>query len=102
QDIDNIAEGRNLDSKEFWEVVKAWEGKERERYSRTNNEDALIRLEDTVAIFHNFVEVCDDVLGIKQKIQGIFSDNVREGIIFSTIHRSKGLEKPRVFIIHPQ
>ena len=36
------------------------------------------------------------------KIDLIFSDNNKEGIVLSTIHKSKGLEADNVFIIHPE
>jgi DNA helicase-2/ATP-dependent DNA helicase PcrA len=36
------------------------------------------------------------------KIESIFSDNKKEGIKLSTIHKSKGLEAERVFIIHEE
>ena len=39
-------------------------------------------------------EVCD-------RIDAVFSDNDRRGICLSTIHKSKGLESERVFIICP-
>lgn len=37
-----------------------------------------------------------------EKIEAIFSDEDKEGIILSSIHKSKGLEADRVFIIHPE
>lgn len=36
------------------------------------------------------------------KIDEIFSDNNKDGIILSTIHKSKGLEADNVYIIHPE
>ena len=37
---------------------------------------------------------------LKLKIQSIFSDDI-EGIILSTVHKAKGLEADRVFIVRP-
>jgi superfamily I DNA/RNA helicase len=36
------------------------------------------------------------------KINSIFNDNKKNGICLSTIHKSKGLEANRVFILHPE
>lgn len=41
------------------------------------------------------------VAGIKQKITEIFSDE-SSGIVFCTIHKSKGLEAERIWILHPE
>lgn len=43
--------------------------------------------------------------GFISDIESLFSDvngNRREMIVFSTVHRSKGLENPRVFIVYPE
>lgn len=43
----------------------------------------------------------DDTLSLEGKIDSIFSDD-KEGVVFSSIHRAKGLEAERVFILHPE
>lgn len=45
---------------------------------------------------------CDKPQEVIAKIDKIFSDDSTDGIILSTIHKSKGLEADRVFIIHPE
>lgn len=42
----------------------------------------------------------DKASEVIDKIDKIFSDDDSEGIILSTIHKAKGLEKDKVFIIH--
>jgi DNA helicase-2/ATP-dependent DNA helicase PcrA len=37
---------------------------------------------------------------VLDRLDRIFSDNSKNGIVLSTIHKSKGLEADRVFIIH--
>lgn len=44
----------------------------------------------------------DEPMMVINKINTIFSDENTEGICLSTIHKSKGLEADRVFIIHPE
>ena len=49
------------------------------------------------------VALCDSIQTISElenRIENIFSDDV-EGIVFSSIHRVKGLESNRVFILRP-
>jgi len=41
-------------------------------------------------------------LAVMDKIKGIFSDTEKDGIILSSVHKSKGLESDRVFIIHAE
>lgn len=45
---------------------------------------------------------CDTPKQVINHIDNIFSNNDSEGITLSTIHKSKGLESERVFIIHPE
>lgn len=44
---------------------------------------------------------CDDTEDIIKNIQSIFQDKSKDGIKLSTIHRSKGLESDRIFLIQP-
>lgn len=54
---------------------------------------------DVIEILSKELEKSHEVIS---KIQSIFSDDDNEGIILSTIHKSKGLEKDRVFIVHEE
>jgi superfamily I DNA/RNA helicase len=58
--------------------------------------NALERIQVIEAIFMNCGGDANDVIN---KLNSIFSDK-KEGILLSTIHKSKGLECDRVFIIH--
>lgn len=65
---------------------------------KTNQAQALTdKIETIVALS----EGCDWVWQITQKINEVFSDK-KEGVIFSTVHRAKGDEAERVFILNPQ
>ena len=44
----------------------------------------------------------DDPMVVVNKIRDIFSDDNRSGICLSNVHKSKGLESERVFIIHSE
>lgn len=53
-------------------------------------------------IIEAIAEKCLTVQEIITKIEALFSDSTKEGVILSTIHKAKGLEAKRVFIIEPQ
>ncbi len=53
-------------------------------------------------IFSKLPEGNNSVNDISNKINSIFSDSTGNGILLSTIHKAKGLESKRVFIIHPE
>ena len=53
-------------------------------------------------IFSKLPEGNNSVNDISNKISSIFSDSTGNGILLSTIHKAKGLESKRVYIIHPE
>jgi superfamily I DNA/RNA helicase len=57
-------------------------------------------LEDKVNTLLFLAQISDSVLDLKYKIKTIFTDEI-QGIVLSTIHKIKGLEADRVFIIRP-
>lgn len=54
------------------------------------------KIETILAISQN----CDNTSDVIRKIEEVFSDK-REGVVFSTVHRAKGLEADNVFILKP-
>lgn len=58
--------------------------------------------EEKVKVVEMLSKGCDNPSDVIEKIQKLFSDDNKEGIILSTIHKSKGLEADNVFIIHPE
>ncbi len=87
-----------------------WEGKLREMEKDLRNEGIInpkeysgyIALEDKVNTLLFLISIVNNVNELKEKIKTLFSDNNFDNkIILSTVHRVKGLEANRVFIIRP-
>lgn len=58
-------------------------------------------LDDKVETIIVLTEGCEWVWEVVKKVNEVFSDK-KEGVIFSTVHRAKGDEAERVFILKPQ
>ena len=57
-------------------------------------------LEDKVMTLLFLTKLTDSIEGLKNSIRTIFTDEI-QGIVLSTVHKIKGLEAKRVFIIRP-
>ena len=58
-------------------------------------------LRDRVDTILALSDGCQSVGDLQAKINLVFSDD-KQGIAFSTVHKAKGLEAERVFILHPE
>lgn len=63
-------------------------------------EAELMALEDRCDTLRALTIECSSVYFVRNKIKEIFS-NKEEGVVFSTIHKSKGLEADTIYIIRP-
>jgi superfamily I DNA/RNA helicase len=63
-------------------------------------DSAYTALEDKVLTLLFVARLSKNIEDLRLKIQSIFSDEI-EGIILSTVHKAKGLEADRVFIVRP-
>ncbi|NJO64833.1 MAG: ATP-dependent helicase [Richelia sp. RM2_1_2] len=61
---------------------------------------AYANLSDKIDVIKFLSKESNDIDDLRKKISEIFTDTV-SGIVLSTIHKSKGLEADRVFIIRP-
>lgn len=91
----------NLD--EVIEKLAAWHQKEEEKQLKKKfvSESAMIALQDKFDCIMTFVDNSETVDGLINKIESVFSDN-GPGVLFSSIHKAKGLEADTVFILHPE
>ena len=58
-------------------------------------------LRDRVETILALSDGCQSIGDLQSKVGVVFSDN-KQGIAFSTVHKAKGLEADRVFILEPQ
>lgn len=63
-------------------------------------EMAAISLKDQVEVIRCFMSECKTPGELVNRIGMIFSDD-NEGIVFSSVHRAKGLESENIFILRP-
>lgn len=59
-----------------------------------------VALEDKVLTLVFLCRLSKDINDLKLKIQALFTEETK-GIVLSTVHKSKGLEADRVFIVRP-
>lgn len=90
------------------ELTKFWENElNKFRHDLTNKgilnpyeHSGYVALEDKVSTLLFIGRMSNNINDLINKIKAIFTDTV-EGIVLSTVHKSKGLEANRVFIIRP-
>jgi len=58
-------------------------------------------LEDKVDTIVAISDGCENVTQVTNKIETTFRDEV-EGVIFSSIHKAKGLEAKNIYLLHPE
>lgn len=66
-----------------------------------NKETKAQHLQDSVETIFALSDGCNTIPELKERIDNVFSDN-QQGVVFSSIHKSKGAESERVFILHPE
>jgi hypothetical protein len=65
-----------------------------------NEHSGYSNLQDKVTTLLFLAKIADNVEDLKNKIKLIFTDEIK-GIVLSTVHKVKGLEANRVFIVRP-
>lgn len=101
--IELIGSINNIDSlKSFWEnELKSFrKDLKKEGVLNPNEHSGYSALEDKVMTLLFLTRLADSILDLKHKIKSIFTDEI-QGIVLSTVHKIKGLEADRVFIIRP-
>ena len=97
--IEKTHKGQDLTS--FLNALRAHALIQMERLDREKKHGALMVFEDSIQTIYDVARICDSVYALRSHIDNVFSED-SEGIIFSTIHRAKGLEAPTVMILAPE
>lgn len=91
-------------SQSFTEAAENHRNEKVKKWHHLDNRDRLIeRLDDNLAVLKIIISSNNNITNLnelEQAIDKIFSD-VSEIVTLSTIHRAKGLEADRVYIINP-
>jgi DNA helicase II / ATP-dependent DNA helicase PcrA len=101
--IELIGKINNLDTlKKFWEHELFTFKKDLKATGVLNpaEHSGYSALEDKVTTLLFLSRYADSIVDLKMKIKTIFSDEI-QGICLSTVHKIKGLEANRVFIVRP-
>jgi len=94
--------------KNIEKLISFWEAElntyrndlKREGILNPSEHSGYATLEDKVTTLLFLARLSDSILDLKYKIKSIFTDEI-QGIVLSTVHKIKGLEADRVFIIRP-
>jgi DNA helicase-2/ATP-dependent DNA helicase PcrA len=90
-----------LSTEDFIQDLRVWYEKESEKLKRADKEEKQILLSDKYDTIH-FVACEYTTVGcIVDFFEKIFGDEDRTGITLMTIHKAKGLEAKRIFILRP-
>lgn len=87
----------------YWtnEIKKYQSSLRRRGILNYQDDGAYAALNDNVMALQFMAKLSTDIADLKNKVKMIFSDDELDGIILSTVHKSKGLEAHRVFIARP-
>lgn len=97
--MENVFARLHQEKEKLIEKVMVNNSMSRQEAIEQNN---VILFNEKIDIIEGLSDEIDDPKIIIKKIENIFSDDEKQGISLSTIHKAKGLECDRVFILHPE
>ncbi|HUU86822.1 MAG TPA: UvrD-helicase domain-containing protein [Candidatus Glassbacteria bacterium] len=87
---------------DFFSAVELYETDQIAKYTRQKaKQSAFEKLSDDCETLLALADDCEQINDIFRKIDKIFSDKTNKAVVFSSIHKAKGLEADNVFIIRP-
>lgn len=103
--VNKLSDKGNAPVEEFTRRLDGWLAGEtrRERAKTYPSEAQMIALQDKADCLHCFAEDVVTVREVITRIEAIFTDDKdKPGIRLSSIHKAKGLEARRVFLLEPE
>lgn len=83
---------------DFWTRLRSYEATESAKLLALEKTNQLQTLQDKIDTIVAIGEGVSTVEELVRKIEDLFSDDI-EGVVCSSVHRAKGLESERVFIV---
>jgi len=85
---------------ELMKLMEKYREKEVKKLVDAEKNQQAQSLEDKIDTVIALADGCEMIYEIETKIKTIFSDH-SEGVVFSSVHKAKGLEAERVYILEP-
>lgn len=96
-----IADAMDVFERELGRIIGKVIAKTHCSEKEARDSDAYRAYEDKINAIRVLSEGLEKCVDVMSRIDTIFSDDSKNGICLSTVHKSKGLESERVFIICP-
>jgi superfamily I DNA/RNA helicase len=100
--VKKVTENGSLRIEQFIPQFNAHVAIAKEAFKRADKEKAVQSLEDKAQCILHLTGNTSTVQGLLDNIDKIFGDGKKRGVIFSTIHKAKGLEADNVWILKPE
>lgn len=86
---------------DLFDKLDRWKEREvaKAQARRSRIEEHVQRIEDEVAVIEAVSDGCATLDGLLQRLHDLFSDSAQDSVVCSSVHRIKGLEADRVFIL---
>lgn len=101
--VRRLGKGRGRTMPGFKEKLSAWEKRELDRAKEIKSEstrhDRIELIEDKAQMLREMSAGLQSASELITRIEDLFEDDGRPSVVCSTIHKSKGLEAERVFIL---
>lgn len=79
--------------------VDDWEAKERQRFAARGLLNEVTRIIDTAGMLQAFVDDSDSTPAMIERITSLFTDEEGPFVLLSSVHKAKGLEADRVWLL---
>jgi superfamily I DNA/RNA helicase len=100
--VTKLATGRAVNSiAEMLSKLDSWEEKEVDRVIRANRPEQAENIRDKADTIRVLCEGIEGVRMLTARLDDLFSDKGADAVVCSSVHKAKGLEAERVFILEP-